>query len=544
MKITKNKLRQIIAEEFSFSGMKDAAKEKAKEAAYEFAKEQAKEQAKEKADDLKKKALGVFGLGDDEEGEGEGPVSSSGGSSSETAGASKEKEGLASLASWGFFDKDGNLKKGIKFEGISIDDMIQDEVNKILREKNIREGGYKKTYKRDNEDETQHIKGASSETNSGKFDYIEGSVLEEAELGAPNTNCTPGQPGGTCADAYNVGAISEDEDDLGLDIEDREDPIDPMDPRYDDDPIDVSDLENPKHDISDPVDPRDSKYDDREHAYWVQDPKMWSAFEAFYEWQKLHPEGGLAVMPGTYKVLQGAKAALEAALNNPEDPGIEVVGPMARKTRDRNFEFQDAIEDHDPAATPAFKAWTKTPDFKAWLKNSKGNKMNESKKLTRSMLKAILQEEYRNVLEEYGMKPQYSRDDGAELVVADDYSGALSDISNAVQEMIKDKYQIDDDDIFEVALEQPPGDDNYMIRIQWNVDPIEGVSEDMPALADLEAWLKDQSFEDIEKWQDIALAMDGSERVKMGDIFGDIGELSDIEVDSGLIAVALKNARQ
>jgi len=294
----------------------------------------------------------------------------------------------------------------------------------------IKEGGYKKTYKRDDEDKTQYIKGAPSKTNSGKFDYIEGPVLEEdddvlnidpdeeeADSKAPNLE--------TSNLTQSMGKISEDEDDLGLDIEDRKDPID-----LDDD-----------------------RLKDREHAYWVQDPTMWKAFNEYLTNGALR-RGEVTV--DTFKLLSKARAKLDAG------ESIEFIGKEGTPEHDINMNFQDAIEDHDPAY---------------WLKKSKESKMNESKKLTRSMLKTILQEEYQKVLEEYGMKPQYGRDDGAELVVADDYSGPLKQISNAVQEMIKDAYQIDDADIFDVTLEQPPGDDNYMIRVQWDAESIESVSE-------------------------------------------------------------------
>ena len=94
------------------------------------------------------------------------------------------------------------------------------------------------------------------------------------------------------------------------------------------------------------------------------------------------------------------------------------------------------------------------------------------------MVLQILQEEYQNVLKEYGMETPYDRDDGAELVVADDY-GPLEQISDAVQKMIAKAYQLppnedgEYDDIFDVTLEEPPGDDNYMIRIQWNAGSID-----------------------------------------------------------------------
>lgn len=285
----------------------------------------------------------------------------------------------------------------------------------------IKEGGYmKKTYKRDDEDKTQHIKGAPSKTNSGKFDYIEGPVLEEdddvldtdpteeeADSKAPNlktSNLTQSMD------------ISEDEDDLGLDIEDRNDPVDYM----------------------------DSRYDDRKHAYWVQDDEMWKAFIAARKEE---------VTKDTLKLLSTARAKLKRG------ESIEFIGKEGDPEHDINMKFQTAIEDHDPTF---------------WLKKSKGSKMKESKKITRSMLKTILQEEYQKVLEEYGMKPQYDRDDGAELVDAGNWSGPLEDISNAAQEMIAKAYHLtpneegEYDDIFDVTLEQPPGDDNYMIRIQWH----------------------------------------------------------------------------
>jgi hypothetical protein len=47
------------------------------------------------------------------------------------------------------------------------------------------------------------------------------------------------------------------------------------------------------------------------------------------------------------------------------------------------------------------------------------------------------------------------------------WSKNLWDISEELQHMIRTRYQIDNDDITEVALEQPPDSDNYMIRVQW-----------------------------------------------------------------------------
>lgn len=290
----------------------------------------------------------------------------------------------------------------------------------------IKEGGYKKTYKRG---DGKKIKEADGNQTGVNLDPDE----EEANSKAPNLKTSNQTP---------ISAIGEGDD-----------PVDPMDSRYDDDPIDVSDLEDSKHDISDPIDLDDDRLKDREHAYWVQDPKMWEAFKEYLT------NGGLRrseVTVDTFKLLSKARAKLDAG------ESIEFIGKEGTPEHDINMNFQDAIEDHDPAY---------------WLKKSKESKMNESKKLTRSMLKTILQEEYQKVLEEYGMKPQYGRDDGAELVVADDYSGPLKQISNAVQEMIKDAYQIDDADIFDVTLEEPPDDDNYMIRVQWDAESIESVSE-------------------------------------------------------------------
>jgi hypothetical protein len=356
------------------------------------------------------------------------------------------------------FDSKGNIRpEFLKFEGSKIDDMIREEMNKLVIEvieKNKKNLGKKKMREENLEEIVRLILQEGYMKKSYKRDGDEGKdkrELEEAELGDPNTNCTPGQPGQTCADAFNMGAISEDEGEDAFDIEDRKDPID-----LDDD-----------------------RLKDREHAYWVQDPKMWEAFEAFYKWQQLHPEGGLAVMPGTYEVLQDAKAALD----DPED-SIEVIGPMARETRDRNYEFRDAIEDHDPATTPSFKAWTKTPAFKAWIKKLKENKMKESKKLTRSILKTILQEEFENIMSE------------------------------------------DDEEGIETGVEDIPRLDALQ---KW----FEGRTFD-----ERQAWAATLADTDIYKT--------GTERVKVGVALGlgikDLGLLANVELDSGMIAYVLKQS--
>jgi len=230
--MTREKETGHVSEEFSLSGMKDAAEEKAKEAAYEYAKQQAKKKAKEKADNLKKKALGIFGIGDDDDDDDDDDEASKGVrvaiSKKKGDDDDDEDEGTTGVGSFtpssgaggssiGFttpFDSKGNIRpEFMKFEGSKIDDMIREVMNKLMIEKKkknlekkkmreekleeivrliLKEGYPKKSYKRDGDKDK--------------------SELDEAELGDPNTNCTPGQPGQTCADAFNMGAISEDED--------------------------------------------------------------------------------------------------------------------------------------------------------------------------------------------------------------------------------------------------------------------------------------------------------------------------------------------
>ena len=188
--------------------------------------------------------------------------------------------------------------------------------------------------------------------------------LEEADE-EDNTNCTPGQDG-KCADEASMGGPGPISEDGGED--------DSLWGKYADDEYPHAPWDEPKEE---PLDLDDPNLEDREHAYWVQDPKMWEAFKEYLT------NGGLRrgeVTEDTFKLLSKARAKLDAGKS------IEFIGKEGTPEHDINMNFQDAIEDHHPTF---------------WFKKSKENKMNESKKLTRSMLKAILLEEYRNVVEAY-----------------------------------------------------------------------------------------------------------------------------------------------
>jgi uncharacterized membrane protein YgcG len=114
--------------------------------------------------------------------------------------------------------------------------------------------------------------------------------------------------------------------------------------------------------------------------------------------------------------------------------------------------------------------------------------MDESKKITKGMVLQMLQEEYQNVLKEYGMKTPYDRDDDTVAGKTPwsptvGWGKELWDISEELQDMIRTKYHIDDDDIFEVALEQPTKSDNYMIRVQWKAEEPQVIdSDDIPII--------------------------------------------------------------
>lgn len=331
-------------------------------------------------------------------------------------GGSVGGSGGSGGGSWGPFNTDGKINpEYLKFEKLNIDDTIREEINKVLQE-----GKRKKNMQRKKTTLEDVIRLMLKEGGGIQTDVNLDPDEEEADSKAPNLKTS---------NQTSISAIGEGDD-----------PVDPMDSRYDDG--------------DDPVDPTDSRYDDRKHAYWIQDPKMWSAFKEYLA------NGGLLkreVTVDTFKLLSKARAKLDRG------ESIEYIGKEGTPEHDDNMNFQYAIDDHDPTH---------------WLKKLKGNKMNESKKITKGMVLQVLQEEYQNVFKEYGMKTPYDRDDDA---VAGKkpwspnvgWDKALWDISEELQDMIRTKYQIDDDKITEVALEQPPGSDNYMIRVQWDAPAID-----------------------------------------------------------------------
>ena len=142
--------------------------------------------------------------------------------------------------------------------------------------------------------------------------------------------------------------------------------------------------------------------------------------------------------------------------------------------------------------TALSKWYRRSMDMDGWTiefhESGGGVPMGESKKITKGMVLQVLQEEYQNVLKEYGMETPYDRDDDTVAGKTPwsptvGWGKELWDISEELQDMIRTKYHIDDDDIFEVALEQPPDSDNYMIRVQWEAEEPQVIdSDDIPII--------------------------------------------------------------
>jgi uncharacterized membrane protein YgcG len=182
-----------------------------------------------------------------------------------------------------------------------------------------------------------------------------------------------------------------------------------------------------------------------------------------------------------------------------EDPILEVGslgGHLDKKQVAK--EFQEAITTalrglEDEQVTQIFNDWMAQSDQTELTREALRNMLDranvdESKKITKGMVLQMLQEEYQNVLKEYGMETPYDRDDDTVAGKTPwsptvGWGKELWDISEELQDMIRTKYHIDDDDIFEVALEQPPDSDNYMIRVQWEAEAPQVIdSDDIPII--------------------------------------------------------------
>jgi hypothetical protein len=367
---------------------------------------------------MKKKALGILGLGDEDD--------KKAGKTAGSAGASKERAiGGDSLKKKGFFDEKGKIPdEYLKFEDMSIDEII----GAVIREETIN---------------------------------IDDQDNEDANSKAPNLKTSNQTP---------ISAIGEGDEDG---------PSDAMRKLAGSDDI-ASFLQ--------------LKLDNRGNSgNWI--------VKKLGDRRELEPTPDFARALSKWFIHNERDSdwTIEFREEREEDPILEVGslgGHLDKKQVAK--EFQEAITTalrglEDEQVTQIFNDWMAQSDQTELTREALRNMLDranvdESKKITKGMVLQMLQEEYQNVLKEYGMETPYDRDDDTVAGKTPwsptvGWGKELWDISEELQDMIRTKYHIDDDDIFEVALEQPPDSDNYMIRVQWEAEEPQVIdSDDIPII--------------------------------------------------------------